>query len=429
MATTMFANIEQSVSAESPCGPDPELDPQVQNFLSVSEGQLPSSYRDFDKKNFDAKPTLQKLGGLLENSRDIRFVVLAAKYYILSDNLSGFVESIQAASVLLRAQWEHCYPTQAGGGNQLRSAYLKSLDDLPTSVLPLQNAVLINDRRVGPISIRSILVADKKIPARAEEASVDAESIKDAFLRVEPLSILLDLQAQMNTITSSLQNMRQLFVDKAGYDAAPQFEQLPELAKAIELYLAAIIKLRTPHDSTLALADANGDPALREIGSTPENGAIALDGLASVKEASNALEAILSYYASHEPSSPSRLLVKQAQLLVGKSFVEAMRMLAPNMAEETKIKIGGDAPFSLDFGQLSSLFPEEAQLEEVVVEAKSFCASSRSDATALMRKVENFYKVTEPSSPIPLLVERARNFVAKDFTSLLKEMAKKDDNS
>lgn len=428
-AMTMFENIEQSLSAESPCGPDPELDPQIQNFLSVSEGQLPSSYRDFDKKNFDAKPTLQKLGGLLQNSRDIRFIVLAAKYYILADNLGGFVESIQAASLLLQAQWEHCHPTELGGGNQLRSAYLKSLDDLPTSVLPLQNALLINDRRVGPISIRSILLAEKKIPARAEETSVDADSIKDAFLRVEPLSSLLELQSQMNAITTNLQSIRQLFVDKSGYDVAPQFEQLPELAKSIELYLAAIIKIRSPQDLSVAVADGNGEPASAGAGQISENAGSVTDGIASVQEASNALEAILSYYALNEPSSPSRLLVKQAQLLVGKSFVEAMRMLAPNLAEETKIKIGGDAPFSLDFGQLSGLFPEEPQSVETVAETKTFCANTRGDASALMRKVEDFYKFSEPSSPIPLLVERARNFVAKDFTSLLKEMAKKDDNS
>ena len=62
-------------------------------------------------------------------------------------------------------------------------------------------------------------------------------------------------------------------------------------------------------------------------------------------------------------------------------------------------------------------------------EARTYSAATRTEASALMRKVEQFYRTTEPSSPIPLLVERARNFVAKDFASLLKEMAKKDENN
>lgn len=425
----MFANIDQPISAESPCGPDPELDPQVQNFLSVAEGQLPASYRDFDKKNFDGKPTLQRLEELLQNSRDIRFMVLAAKYYILSDNLTGFVESIQSMALLLNAQWEFCHPTVASGGNQLRSAYLKSLDDLPTSVLPLQNALLINDRRVGPISIRTILLSEKKIPARGGETTLDADSVKEAFKRVEPLADLVKLQTHMNAIASCLQNIREIFVEKVGYEIAPQFEQLPELAKSTETYLAAIIRERLPQDQSAVPLNDSASQELAAADANSETVGTVQGDITSVKEASNALEAILSYYATMEPSSPSRLLVKQAHLLVGKSFVEAMRMLAPNMAEETKIKIGGDAPFSLDFGQLSSLFPEESQLGENASEAKNYCATSRGHATALMKHVEQFYKATEPSSPIPLLIEQARNFVAKDFTSLLKEMAKKDDNS
>ncbi len=425
----MFANIQDAISAENPCGVDPELDPHVQNFLAVAEGQLPASYRNFDKKTFDARTTLQKLEELLQKSRDIRFVVLAAKYYILSDNLKGFAESIQAASALLKAQWQHCHPTEASGGNELRSAYLKSLDDLPTSVLPLQNALLINDRRIGAVSIRSILIAVKKLPARAEEVALDSDSIKDAFLRIEPIAELLDLQSQMSEIAIGLQDIRQLFIDRAGYDVAPQFEQLPELVKSISDYLQAVISERAVQEQPSAVSEGAAAPDQTDTDMNSDRiGAIPFD-VGSVKEASNALEAILAYYASSEPSSPSRLLVKQAHLLVGKSFVEAMRMLAPGMAEETKIKIGGDAPFSLDFGQLSSLFPEESQLGEGDSEAKSYSAATRAEATALMRKVEQFYKLTEPSSPIPLLVERARNFVAKDFTSLLKEMAKKDDNS
>jgi type VI secretion system protein ImpA len=428
----MFANFDSPVSAENFCGPDPDLDPQVQNFLAVAEGQLPASYRDFDRKSFDARPTLQKLEELLQKSRDVRFVVLAAKYFILSDNLNGFVESIQAAATLLKTQWEHCHPTEDSGGIQLRSAYLKSLDDLPTSVLPLQNALLINDRRVGAISIRAILISEKKLPARAEEPVLDADSIREAFLRVEPIAELLKLQTQMSSVVSNLQDMRQLFVDKVGYDVAPQFEQLPALVKSISEYLTLIVGQRAPQQQSQGISE--GEAASDQTNAVSdrtasENDTVASPDVGSVKEASNALEAVLTYYASREPSSPSRLLVKQAHLLVGKSFVEAMRMLAPSMAEETKIKIGGDAPFSLDFGQLSSLFPEESQLGDEVFDAKSYSAATRADATALMRKVEQFYKLTEPSSPIPLLVERARNFVAKDFTSLLREMAKKDENS
>ena len=423
----VFAGIEKPISPESPCGPNPDVDQDIQNFLAVAEGQLPASYRDFNKKTFDAKPTLQQLQQHIGKFRDIRFLVIAAKYAILSDDLPLFAETIAALPVLLVAQWDHCHPTEAAGGNALRSAHLQSLDDKPTVVLPLQSMPLIIDKRLGAISMRSILVADKKLPPRADETALALDDIKDAFMRYEPLDHLVEIRNLLIGVKASLQQLRQIFQEKAGHDLAPMFDQLPAMADSICAYLGAILLTRSPENVPALVKEE----ALvqRDNESSSETTTFSAGDIISVKEASNALEAILVYYGSKEPSSPARLLVKQAHQLVGKSFVEAMRILAPGLAEETKIKIGGDQPFSLDFSQLSTLFAEGSSGEESEVgEARMFTAASRNEATSLMRKIEQFYKVTEPSSPIPLLVEQARNFVAKDFTSLLKEMAKKNEN-
>jgi type VI secretion system protein ImpA len=43
-----------------------------------------------------------------------------------------------------------------------------------------------------------------------------------------------------------------------------------------------------------------------------------------------------------------------------------------------------------------------------------------------MAVVEAFYRKNEPSSPIPLLIERARLFINKDFHSLLREVVKQE---
>ncbi|GLS21641.1 hypothetical protein GCM10007874_46580 [Labrys miyagiensis] len=421
----VYAGVEDQISADLPCGPDPDGDPEAQNFLSVAEGQLPASYRSFNKKSFEAKQTLSALGDYLKKSRDVRYLILAAKYHILSDDLPGFIDAITAMNALLSAQWEHCHPTEAAGGAELRSAFLKSLDDLPTVVLPLQSATLINDKRLGALSMRSILVGEKKLPARDGEAVVDPSGIKDAFLRLEPLQQLVDLQASLQTILASLDSLRQLFIDKADHQTAPQFEQLPDLVRSIRAYVGDIVATRQP-----GLAETEpGD----EEASTEESTATAASppsgprDVASVKEASNALAAILAYYAAHEPSSLARLLVKQAHQLVGKSFVEVMKILAPGLVEKAKVQIGGAAPFALNFAQLSALAADEGKPAEGEAEARSYTVASRAEATALMRQVEIFYNNIEPSSPIPMLIEKARNFVAKDFNALLTEISRKDE--
>ncbi len=243
---SMFAAISQPLSAEFPCGPDPELDPEVQNFLAVAEAQLPASYREFNRKAFDAKPVLEKLQSLLAKSRDIRFLVLGAKFAILSDNLPGYVDALVASLALLESQWDHCHPTEQAGGNVLRAAFLKTLDDLPTSVLPLQNATLVHDKRLGVLTWRTVLVANRKIQPKEGEETHDLESIRDALIRFEPETKLTTLLSQLTLLSASLQKIRDLFLEKAGFEVAPRFDQLPDLAKEMNEFLTAIMAVRNP---------------------------------------------------------------------------------------------------------------------------------------------------------------------------------------
>ena len=42
--------------------------------------------------------------------------------------------------------------------------------------------------------------------------------------------------------------------------------------------------------------------------------------------------------------------------------------------------------------------------------------------SALLEQIGTYYRLAEPSSPVPFLTERARSFAQRDFLSLLKEV-------
>jgi type VI secretion system protein ImpA len=48
---------------------------------------------------------------------------------------------------------------------------------------------------------------------------------------------------------------------------------------------------------------------------------------------------------------------------------------------------------------------------------------SREDAVRALDAVAEFFRRTEPSSPIPLFVDRAKRLVSKDFLEVLAEVA------
>ena len=48
---------------------------------------------------------------------------------------------------------------------------------------------------------------------------------------------------------------------------------------------------------------------------------------------------------------------------------------------------------------------------------------SRQDAVRALDAVADFFRRTEPSSPIPLFLERAKRLVSKDFLEVLADIA------
>lgn len=55
-----------------------------------------------------------------------------------------------------------------------------------------------------------------------------------------------------------------------------------------------------------------------------------------------------------------------------------------------------------------------------------FVARTRGDVSGILLGAEAFFRLVEPSSPIPLLLEKARGFLNRDFASIMSEMAPKE---
>lgn len=420
-----FSNLDRPLSPDAPCGINIDGDPEIQGFLTMVEGNLPASYRDFDRKDFDDKSIIASIEQYFRKSIDLRLLVLAAKTFALTENLDGFFECLASSAALLESRWDDIHPQPDNGDVALRSAYLQSFDDRPTVILPLQAAPLIKDKRLGNITHRSFMVAKKPALARSGETAHDEATLRDAFMRFEPLEDLVALRDRFKAGTDNLQKLRGIFIDKASYEAAPQFDLLPNFLQEIEAYLNSIIADRSP-SSAPPVSATSGDAEAEQSGAQQTSSTPAGD-IRNVREVNDALTAVLGYFSAFEPSSPAKLLVRQAHQLVGKSFVEAMQVLAPRLLDDARVELGDDSSFALNFAQLQELVSAESEEAIADGETREFTVGTRHEATELMKSVERFYRKSEPSSPIPLLLDRGRRFMARDFSSLLAEIVKKSE--
>ena len=417
------------LSAEAPCGPDldAEGDLDYMNLMARIEGDLPASFFSFDRGSIDFKSDGAALTALLERSLDLRPVVMLAKLAVLNRDLAGFADWLTVARELLATHWNDVHPAASDGQTGLRSAVLQSFDDLPTVVLPLQYAPLVTSRRAGPISFRSHLASTGEVQRREGEPEIDAATIAQAMSGTETAEIVA-LHDVLARVVGAVEGIRKTWMIEAGFDDAPALDRLTKLSGRMLAFVEQDSARRAPQAAEEPATEVEPS-AVAETAAPAYVGAPAKDAafrVDSAAAASRALAASAAYLSSFEPSSPALLLIQQAQQCVGLGFVAIMRLLMPDTIDDAKIVVGGEQPFVFRVDRMSDVEPAtEVDGAETGEEIPGPVLQSRRDVQQTLDRVAAFYKIAEPSNPIPLLCDKARGMCAQDFAALLRDMMPK----
>ena len=493
-----LASLTGPVSEADPCGPDLDLegDPDYLNFMAKAEGLLPASYfsvqdgKPFDRASIDFAAELAVAKPLLERTRDLRLLVILAKFHILNRDIAAFETYIAAVGTLLTTQWDNVHPRGEAGDYTMRMAAIETLDDLPTVVYPLQFVPLVNHRRLGVITYRNYMTAAGEVrPREDEEQPPDVGAIDRALMETD-LPPLVEILRQFERLQSAFGGIRSVWIEHAGFDQAVNLDKASQTIGKILALVNGVVAKRDPSAAILT-EGAAADGAAGAAADLPAG------QIATRAEAAEALAAAAEYFGRVEPSNPALLLVRQAQQLVGRSFVEVMQILVPAHVEQAAIAIGTQHVFDLPIERLSALeqaaessqdyiFAEETGAAEAVSQAPAADqpgaeepapqdapsveptseeppsgepaaeepaaaepaadephsgdpseteasagepaapkrlkrAATRQQAFSLLDQVAVYYRAAEPTSPVPVIIERARQLADRDFMTLLKD--------
>lgn len=528
MAKIDLENITESISDEQPCGPDldMEFDMDFMNFIAEIEGLIPTRYFSFDSATLSFDTYYGQIGEFLERTRDIRILVPLAKLKILQSDLDGFTDTVDAIHRLLQERWADVHP-QPGDFLELSMGQLSTLDDMPNVILPLQHTPITRSRRSGPITLRKWQIANGDVNPREGEDLVDLGTLTGALAEADA-DELATVNATLERARDAVAGIRLVCIGEAGYEQAPVLEKLPE---AIEGMLGMIV-------SVTGAAEGGADPDADSSDAGSSGAAVMVTlpagAVASREEAVEAIHAAAHYFALKEPSSPVPMLLREAEKASSKGFYELMNDLVPDAAASAQISLGKEPWFDVSLYTLDARNPapdyetdaddsasswEDAGLEdevsddgrsksedaagadpegEAVVEdgaipddgeieaspevaeaeaepsadnaepvdeggdvdtgdrdsadgwwgessgdsaetpeapAKAasaasaepggtpkYTAQSRPEAIALLEKVTAYYRVAEPTSPIPLLIDRAIEISSQSFMEILQNV-------
>ena len=431
-------DILKPISADAPCGEDllESDDSEFVDYYFGVEDRLPSSYFNiakgtlFDSGSVDHKSETAQIDALSKRTRDLRLLGLEAKFQILAGRFKGFAEAVMAMAGLVEIHPDDVHPIAS---NDRRNA-LEELDALVTVVMPLDYATLITDKRLGDVKYRPYGTGTGKIEPRAEEARGDSTAISGALGSSENAKAVDQLYAQLVDLRAALKSM--IVASQARSDPfLPHFPNLQtKIGDIIEMVLAARGDLA---GGAVSMGDATSGQAAPDAGS---DAAAVAGKVATItvnapvgdvpdhKTAYRMLHAIERYFSSTEPASLALVLVTQSRLLIGRPLVEALDALMENSASYASITFGTDTGFSIPMARMrelsgqaniasteswSELSADETEVTEIL---------SRDHAGIVLKQVEDFFRIREPASPIPILLFKARNMLAKDFHALVREL-------
>jgi type VI secretion system protein ImpA len=427
MDRAQISTLLEPVSAESPCGPDLDLagDADFLSALAGGESLLPGQFfqkhdgdqeRPYPSGSRDFQPQIKAIVTSLNRSRDIRLLIILAKYFILDRKLAEFVETVELVAQLTKTFWDDVNPKGEDGNFALRVAALQALDDRPHVILPLQFTPLIRHPRAGIFTWRSKVLADGGEPREGEAVPTQAE-LKEAFATVD-LAEIVERRDRFARLAAALETIRTTTAERVGHAECADLPLALGVSRDILGFLDAIVGQREP---AAALAPP-GEPGGGEPQAAADGGAVpsGAAGLADAAAVAASLAGVAAYFEQFEPSSPALLLVRNAERLVGKTFAEVMEILLPEQVGAAAIEIGRKQTFAVPVARLSAgaAPPSEASLEP----PPPALVSDRAAALSQLRKIETFYAEHEPTSPVPFFCERARKLAVQDFLSILNEI-------
>jgi type VI secretion system protein ImpA len=186
---------------------------------------------------------------------------------------------------------------------------------------------------MGKFSFRDIQVAKGEITVSADQqAKVPKMSVIDAAFQDTPAEQLQAASQATEEALGHVTAIEKVFSERASKGQSPNFSGLQTLLGNIRKYVQGHVA-KGEQGMTIEQGTATG---------TGEGGGeVSLAGeIRSPKEVLMALEKVCHYFERHEPSSPVPLLLRRAQKLVSRSFLEVIEDVCPDAMKQVET-IGG----------------------------------------------------------------------------------------
>jgi len=326
----------------APCGDDLEYDSQFLELELAGNGKPELQYGDtvIPAKPPDWPAVLELANALAQRTRDIRVAVWLMRANARLRGWPGAVTGLQLLDGLLSRHWNQVHPQLDASDRNNPLVRLSALSPLTPQLSPypgpplvlgdLREARLLANDRSSPL-VRDIelgLHASEPLAGELVPTQAGMVSAVAARLAKDP-----DLAGQMQAGLKAIDGIVGTFA--AHLPAA----DVPDLTHMRKL-LAAVARAAQLALGTAASLDETGAPAAKAAAAGVPAPAAVPGAINSREDVSRTIDLLCNWLEQHEPSHPGPLLLRRAQRLMNKNFLEIIRDMAPDGTDQV-VRLAG----------------------------------------------------------------------------------------
>lgn len=331
--------VVETISEDAPSGENLEYDPA---FSALEQAATPGQERQVGNDivppdPLDFRDIAKKAEAIMGRSHDIRVGVHMAHAQLVINGFAGFAEATQYVLSCLDQFWDSCHPQldeEDDNDPTMRINAVRGLADRASVVKAVRQTEMTKSATFGGVSLLDIEIANGESQPSDDNTPMTDSSIAAAFQDTNPEFLTECHQGAMAAL-ANIRAIDAIFDDKTP-GQGPDLSLLIKALHRIVTRLAAETGADEEKAEEVSQDQDSGDTPADAPRATAPSGAIT-----SSRDVTAALDRILAYYATHEPSSPLPILIRRAKRLVGADFMTILKDIAPDGVENVKL-VGGE---------------------------------------------------------------------------------------
>jgi len=324
--------LTQPISDDLPCGEDLEYDPVFQEMEVMMQTTEEQEFGDtiIPGSGPDWKGVAEQVDDLNQRTRDLRVLTNGALADLSLNGLKPFSESLKSLNACIEVFWDNIHPQldeEDDFDATMRGNSLQILNDYEMVSFGLERAPLIKVKGFGAFSLRDIELAEGRVTPGKDEQVHEVGVIQGAFGDADA-EALASLGQGVKDSISELKRTQVLW-GKLAKNASPlNFDEILKVLNEIAKAVAKFAPAGAVQAEEASIEDV--DETAEQVAPVAGSAVMVSAGINNRNDVIKMLDKICEYYDAHEPSSPIPLLLRRAQRLVSKSFVEIMKDIAPD---------------------------------------------------------------------------------------------------